>query len=172
MQIDPEKFWAKVAKGTEGECWPWMGYRQPEGPRRLAYGIYRYGKRVVTRAHRAAYELAVGPIPAGMIVCHTCDVPYCCNPAHLWLGSVADNNADRQSKGRTIHPFGSGYEGPRPHGEGHGSARLTEAQAREILGRTETGAALAVEFGVTEITISRLRRGVTWKHLSAKEQAS
>ena len=61
------------------------------------------GQRVL--CHRLAWEVAHGPIPAGRAVCHTCDNPPCCNPDHLFLGSIADNNRDMWDKGRgTISP--------------------------------------------------------------------
>jgi hypothetical protein len=50
--------------------------------------------------YRRAYEIAKGPIPSGLCVCHACDMPLCCNPDHLWLGTYAENMADRSRKGR------------------------------------------------------------------------
>ena len=81
-------------------CWPWLGTREPRGYGRLTY------RGQFHRAHRLAWELAEGPIPAGLCVCHRCDNPPCVNPAHLFLGTVADNNEDRRRKGRDAktHP--------------------------------------------------------------------
>lgn len=94
-----ERFWSKVDKsGGPAACWPWTASVDPKG-----YGQFAYadGTRRSGRAHRVAWILANGPISAGMSVCHSCDNPPCCNPAHLWLGTNADNVADRVRKGRS-----------------------------------------------------------------------
>jgi hypothetical protein len=97
-----------------------------------------------------AYEDRVGPIPEGMLVCHKCDNPPCCNPAHLFLGDVRDNSADMVQKGRSTH------------GERHGNAKLSDADVavvRAALAGGMTGRALADWFGVSEATISMYKSG-------------
>src|SRR5690242_6357246 len=78
------------------ECWEWNGARSARG----------YGKKKIMfrdyTTHRLAYAWANGPIPAGMLVMHTCDNPPCCNPRHLRLGTHLDNQRDKAAKGR--HP--------------------------------------------------------------------
>lgn len=90
-----ERFWEKVDKSSE--CWLWLGAKSKEG-----YGYFAFeGKQ--TGAHRASYILAHGPIPDDLWVLHNCpggDNPSCVRPAHLWLGTVTDNNRDMFAKGR------------------------------------------------------------------------
>lgn len=77
------------------ECWPYMGARLPSG-----YGYVNLRQNGNAYAHRLAFEQAVGPIPDGMYVCHRCDNPPCCNPAHLFLGTPSENCQDKVAKGR------------------------------------------------------------------------
>lgn len=80
-----------------GDCLEWQGHRRTKG-----HGQIRVAGRgsKCESPHRVAYELWVGPIPEGMFVCHRCDNPPCCNPAHLFLGTALDNNLDMIQKGR------------------------------------------------------------------------
>jgi hypothetical protein len=82
-------FWAKVAHGLPHECWPWQGYTKPSG-----HGLTHLDNQSI-HAHRKAWILVKGPIRDGLCVNHRCDNKLCCNPAHLYLGTRADNMADR-----------------------------------------------------------------------------
>lgn len=91
-----ERLAARTVFGGPDDCWV---FQSPAGnPRSGHRQISSRGR--MRQAHRVAWELANGPIPPGMCVCHSCDNPPCVNPAHLWLGTVADNNRDRDAKGR------------------------------------------------------------------------
>jgi hypothetical protein len=89
-----KRFWAKVDVKDEDECWLWLG-----GVTYRGYGHSRLNGRQMG-AHRAAWILTFGPIPDGLLVLHKCDVPKCCNPKHLFLGTHRDNLVDAQQKGR------------------------------------------------------------------------
>jgi hypothetical protein len=135
-----------------GACWEWLGYRDADG-----YGSITFNKQPL-RTHRVAYELANGPIPKGLQVCHTCDNPPCCNPAHLFLGDSLVNAKDRDSKGR----------GNVRRGVTHPCARLTEEQVRLIRALRAEGAPykrLADTFGVTYRAVWNIANHVTWTHV-------
>ena len=85
-----------VRVGLPDACWPWEMSRNPQG-----YGKVKAGQRDI-RAHRLSYELHHGPVPAGMVVRHTCDNPPCCNPKHLLLGTHKDNTQDMIRRGRHL----------------------------------------------------------------------
>lgn len=153
-------FWNRVAIGAADDCWPWEGCRNPQW-----YGTLKWRRRT-DRAHRIAYELVVGPIPIGLCVCHHCDNPPCCNPAHLFLGTIADNNADKVAKGR------AGRTGKRSgwaRGEGHGCARLTTADVIALRRRHvegESQSSLAREFGVHVSTVHLVVHRKKWAHVA------
>lgn len=105
------RFWKCVdaSAGLEG-CWPWTGKRNAVG-----YGLFFIATSHGCGAHRASWQLNVGPIPNGMLVLHRCDNPPCVNPRHLFIGTQYDNVQDAKSKGRT-------RSGSRPKeycGQGH-----------------------------------------------------
>lgn len=134
-------------------CWEWNG-AQRDGYGQLAVGQHRLGdpkNSVPMPSHRAAYLAWVGPIADGLMVRHRCDNRPCINPAHLELGSAADNAQDAVDRWRVAN------------GERKSQAKLTDSQVREVRTRYALGgvsqAALAGEFGVSQQLVSHLVRG-------------
>lgn len=164
------RFWAKVDKsaGPDG-CWLWTGCRMPTG-----YGQLRVFGKVSICSHRISWEITNGPLPQGTgfhgtCVCHRCDNPSCCNPAHLFIGSHKDNMNDRDRKGRVASGARSGHV-THPEsfarGEQHACSKLTERAVREILSQPHLATAtLGSMYGVTDGAIRHIRRGTSWKHL-------
>ena len=123
-------------------CWLWKGAKNEYG-----YGIFLLPNEKTVRAHRYSYEFFKGPIPEGLIVMHTCDNPPCVNPAHLQLGTKADNNADTAIKRR--HNYGTK----------HWNGRLTEQDVIDIRMSFEKTKDLAKQYGVNASHIWRIRYG-------------
>lgn len=149
------RFWAKVDRRGPNDCWPWNACVDRKG-----YGKFSLRRGINTAAHRVAYALTYGIVPDGACVCHSCDNPLCCNPAHLWLGTVFENNTDMITKGRFRIARHDGIHNPR--------ARLTEFDVYSIRTRVQNGetrAAIAREYGVSYSTIDHAVRGISWKHL-------
>jgi hypothetical protein len=141
-------------------CWAWTG--RGKGAHGFhVYGGYTFGG-LFHFAHRLAYELFNGPIPPGMCVLHRCDIPFCVNPVHLFLGTRGDNAADRVRKERTRIYF------PRLSASGRFRIKLTEEQVPQIRALAAGGmnnAAIAKQFGVQRTTIRDIVHRRTWTHI-------
>jgi len=94
-----ERFDAKFVPEPNSGCWLWTASTKGSG-----YGSFGICAGRVELAHRASWEIHRGQIPKGMHVLHRCDTPACVNPEHLFLGTAADNMADKAAKGRARTP--------------------------------------------------------------------
>jgi len=139
--------------GGPDACWRWIGAVSDTG-----YGHVGLGGRGggTTKAHRAAWSLVNGPIPAGTDICHRCDNRLCVNPSHLFAGSRLDNMRDAVSKGRqargNMKPF----------------AKFTPDTVRELRfdrDRGMTQAALAHKYGVAASSVQQIVEGRSWRHV-------
>jgi hypothetical protein len=145
---------------VEGGCWNWTARLNECG-----YGITSLQHRPIT-SHRAMYAHTHGEVPAGLYVLHTCDNRRCVNPSHLYAGTQLDNMRDAARRGR--------IKVPQLRGEQRGHAKLTDAQAAEILTRRtegEKGRDLAREFGVSEAAVSLIFHRKAWTHVERVHEA-
>jgi hypothetical protein len=150
-----ERFLAKIDMGAPDECWEWRGDRAPFGHGRLTHA-----KRQVL-AHRLAYALWNGDLPADAFICHHCDNPPCCNPAHLYAGTHRQNMRDKVVRGRTS-------SNP---GESNGYARLTDEEVLMIRSDWATGRwkqrELAARYGTSQANVWQIVNRKKWRHLAA-----
>lgn len=135
---------------TDG-CWEWLGNKNRKG----YGGLTVFGRP--EKAHRFAWIITHGFIPAGLQVCHTCDNPSCVNPQHLWLGTSKENVDDCHNKNRHA----------KFNGSKSGMAKLTESIVLKLIREVQAGKTytqLAKEHNVYRTTISRAVNKVTWHH--------
>lgn len=147
-----QRFWSRVEK-SDG-CWLWTGKPCGKG-----YGSLR-SNNVRYYAHRASWIIHRGPIPPQMCVLHRCDNPPCVNPAHLFLGSLADNVRDMVEKGRQSSM-------PMP-GEANGFSRFTDNDIREMRRQRKGGdllATIARRFSTSQEYVSLIVKRKAWKHV-------
>lgn len=138
-------------------CWEWFGAKSSGG-----YGQFRFGGRTIY-VHRLVYEFCLGDLPRYAVVCHQCDNPPCCNPAHLFIGTQGDNVRDAYAKGRLTPP-------PSKRGSNANAAKLTESQVVEIRQRAASAnngdlKVIAAEFGIDYSTLRRIVLRQTWRHI-------
>lgn len=149
-------------------CWIWKASKDKDG----------YGKCTLIplewKAYRASYRLFKGDIPPMTCVCHSCDVPSCVNPGHLFLGTHSENIMDKVKKWRTAS---GDSHGSKTHpevikrGSFHHKAVIDEETALKIFnlhdGKMGTGTRLANQFGVSKQLVSRIHKRKGWKHIHA-----
>ena len=148
-----KRFWAKVVKKSDPDCWLWTGCKDSNGYGRISVGG-RSGKPEL--AHRISYTLSIGKIPSGLHIRHKCDNPSCVNPNHLEAGTHAENMADFNRRGH----------GNR--GEKNGGSVLTPAEVKEIksrLGRGESPSKICKSYSVCRSAIERIKNRNGWGHL-------
>jgi hypothetical protein len=158
-----ERFWDKVRVGSADKCWEWQGARYPNGYGFLFAGSL-YGRNVrYVKAHRLSWEIANGEVPEGFCVLHHCDNPPCVNPAHLYVGTRADNARDRGVRNR----------GKEQRGGQNDNAKLAETDVRAIIAALklgETQMSISTRFGIKQPQVSRIKNRQSWAHLWDREE--
>jgi hypothetical protein len=150
MPAESAAFWAKV--DMLGDCWVWTHARTSAG-----YGNVRANRRNYT-SHRCVYEYVYGPVPARLLIRHSCDNPPCVNPLHLLVGTAKMNTADMWDRGRGVVPTSVG--------SANGRAILTADLVVEIRERFAVEQVapkrLASAYGVDGSVINRILTGRSW----------
>jgi hypothetical protein len=153
-----ERAMLNVEPDANTGCWLWSGGMFSSGYGRLSY------KGKSRLAHRFVYEQMRGTIPHGFFALHKCDTPACVNPAHIFIGTAAHNQADCVTKQRKNGPTG----------EAHGMAKLSAAQAMEVrrlaLSREMPQHAIADMFGISQSNVSMIKRGHGWRNAFAARE--
>lgn len=151
------RFWSKVDRRGQNECWPWLAAvrRKDEG-----YGAFWFQGRHVP-ASRMAFTLKYGAPQDGAEICHRCDNPQCCNPAHLFAGTRQQNNADKVQKRR--HVRGSRINTAVLQEDDVREIRRIAAELKEQRGKYWGAKEVAERYGVTPEHLRAIVRGESWK---------
>jgi len=142
------RFMSKVDKTDS--CWNWTA-----GVSSFGYGQFSVGHRGYG-AHKYSWIMRKGEPPKGLFVCHKCDNPKCVNPAHLFLGSQADNMNDKVKKKRA------------QKGIGCYNHKLTNEQVVSIINDKRIYKDIAKEYGISISLINQIRAGTAWRHIKIK----
>lgn len=147
-----ERFWSKVQKAGADECWQWSASVKRDG-----FGEFKYSGKMMI-AHRVAFLLCIGPIPAGLFVRHRCRNQLCCNPAHLYTATPKECASEMVASGRKARRNGAT------------PAKLDDQKAeaiREAVAKGGSYREVAKAFGVDRRTISRVHKGISWPAVAA-----
>jgi len=147
-------------------CWNWSASKRYNG-----YGQITSAKKNLY-PHRVSFEVHIGKIPLGLHVCHSCDNRACINPDHLFLGTPADNNADRNAKGRQAKGKDISKNRRSMAAEGNGRAKLTESDVLAIRAQSIGCTTLARKYGISQSQILRIRKGDSWQSVIHRVPAS
>lgn len=149
-----ERFWKKVDKRGENECWEWKA-----GINDTGRGIFWINGKS-EHAHRVAYMFAIGVIPEDAFICHTCDNGKCVNPNHLFIGNALINNRDCYAKNR--HPILRGEHDPK--------SKLNNEKVLKIVDMYKAGEysqyQIAKMFNVSRSAILAILRGESWSEIT------
>jgi HNH endonuclease len=155
-EADVDRFLPRIDIGRSDECWPWKAWHNGDGYGRFGIGgKFGIGSRRHALAHRVSFWMHHGYLPDDLLVCHVCDFRACQNPAHLFLGTHAENSRDMKLKGRARN---GGLRG-----ECHGMAKLTQVEVAEIRQSSAPQRTLAARYSVSLAQINRIRLGKKWK---------
>lgn len=142
-----------VYKTEEMDCWIWTGGRHKYG-----YGNF-YLNHATIRAHVFSYEYFISQVPDGLYVCHTCDIPSCVNPDHLWVGTPKENTRDVSTKKRWPDRRGEGAANHK-----HTSEEIIEIRrmyAEDGLTLKQIGSIYGIDKSLIHLIVSRK----TWKNV-------
>lgn len=181
MKSIEERLWENVDRsGGPDACWKWIGHENVGGYGRLSF----HGRKVL--AHRLVCELSKGAFDNELCVCHRCDSPSCCNPAHLFIGTHQENMSDRNKKGRQskgerhsakmtevacrgdAHFARRHPERMRRTGEQNGRAKLNPCDIKKIFELKSEGISnvkISDALGVSDTLVGLILRGKAWAHL-------
>lgn len=157
------RFWAKVDRRDERDCWDWSGSLTASG-----YGRFKVASYKQVQAHRVALTLGSGIERPDLMALHSCDRPSCCNPSHLRWGTAKDNSDDKVSRSRHRNGRLAGFTNPR--------CTLSPEQLIEIVGLIDTtylsNGEIGQRFGLHHSSISKIRTGNAWQREVAAIRAN